>query len=219
MRGKTELYAQFARIGRALGSVARLEILDLLTQSERTVEELAEEAGLGVKNASAHLRVLREARLVEARKNPPYVVYRLADEGVGQLVRSMQAMAAERLAEVQRVAGLYLESPLEMEPVGVEELRRRVEGGEVTLLDVRPAQEYRWGHIPGAVSVPIDELEDRLAEVPADRPVIAYCRGPYCVYAVRAVEKLRAGGWSAERAEAGVEEWRSAGHPVWVGEA
>jgi rhodanese-related sulfurtransferase/DNA-binding transcriptional ArsR family regulator len=211
---KDQLYAQFARIGKAISSPARIEILDLLSQGEKTVEQIAEQARLGVKNASAHLRALREARLVEARKEPPYVRYRLADESVFRLVRDLQALARERLAEIERIARLYFDDPQAMEPVGPEELLRRIHDGQVTVLDVRPADEYRAGHIPGAVSMPPDELEHRLAEIPRELPVIAYCRGPYCVYAVQAVERLRSEGYQAVRMESGVPDWRLAGFPV-----
>lgn len=215
---KDLLYHQFSRIGKALASPARLEILDLLSQGEKTVEQLAEQARLGIKNASAHLRTLREARLVEARKAPPYVLYRLADEGVLRMVRELQSLARQRLAELERITHLFFEAPGEMEPVGGGELLRRLEAGEVTLLDVRPAEEYRAGHIPGAVSIPVGELERRLAELPTDRPVVAYCRGPYCLFAAEAVERLRRHGFAARRMEDGVPEWRLAGLPVAVEE-
>jgi len=211
---KDELYGQFSRIGKAIGSPARIEILDLLSQGEKTVEQLAEHARLGIKNASAHLRGLREARLVEARKEPPYVYYRLADDGVARLVRDLQALARERLAEVDRITRLYFDGRVELEPVSAAELRRRMAEGSVTVLDVRPADEYRAGHVAGAVSIPVAELEHRLAEVPRDRPVVAYCRGPYCVYAVDAVDTLRRNGFTAARMESGVPEWRDAGYPV-----
>lgn len=211
---KTQIYDQFARIGKALASPARLEILDLLSQGEKTVEQVAEQVRLGVKNASAHLRTLREARLVEARKEPPYVFYALADEAVVSVVRDMQELARRRLAEVERITRLYFESPSDMEPIDPDELWRRVEAGEVTVLDVRPVDEFRAGHIPGAVSMPVEELERRLAEVPRDQPVIAYCRGPFCVFAVEAVARLQQHGIAARRLEIGVPEWRLAGLPV-----
>ena len=211
---RDRLYEQFARIGKALASPARLELLDLLSQGEKTVEQLAAQARLGIKNASAHLRALRQAQLVETRKEAPYVHYRIADEGVLRIVRELQSLARQRLAEVERIARLYFESPSELEGIGPEELRQRLEAGEVTVLDVRPADEYRAGHIPGAVSMPVQELERRLVEIPRHRPVVAYCRGPYCVLAVEAVDALRRHGFTALRMEAGVPEWRLAGHPV-----
>lgn len=211
---KDRLYEQFARIGRALGSPARLEILDLLSQSEKTVEQLADQARLGVKNASAHLRGLREAHLVETRKVSPYVFYRLADQSVMRIVRELQSLARQRLAEVDQLARLYLESPSALEAINGAELERRLAEGDVTVLDVRPVDEYRAGHIPGAVSVPVVELERRLAEIPRDREVVAYCRGPFCVFAVQAVVALQAHGYLAVRMEDGIPEWRLAGRRV-----
>jgi rhodanese-related sulfurtransferase/DNA-binding transcriptional ArsR family regulator len=211
---KDRIYEQFARIGKALASPARLEILDLLSQGEKTVEQLADQARLGLKNTSAHLRVLREARLVETRKESPHVVYRLADEAVYRLVRELQSLARTRLAEVDQIARLYFETPTQLEAIDSSELLRRVEAGDVTVLDVRPRDEYLAGHIPGAVSMPVAELERRLSEIPPDRPVIAYCRGPFCVFAVEAVEMLRSHGYSAARMEDGLPDWRLAGHSV-----
>jgi rhodanese-related sulfurtransferase/DNA-binding transcriptional ArsR family regulator len=216
---KDQLYDQFSRIGRAISSPARLEILDLLSQGEKTVEQVAEQARLGIKNASAHLRALREARLVDTRKEPPYVHYRLADEDVMRVVRDIQALARARLAEVEQITRLYFDDPLDMEPVDADELLSRLEAGEVTVLDVRPLDEYLAGHVPGAVSVPVEELERRLGEIPRGRPVIAYCRGPYCVYAVEAVNTLRRHGFEAGRMEEGVPDWRLAGRSDAVGEA
>jgi rhodanese-related sulfurtransferase/DNA-binding transcriptional ArsR family regulator len=215
---KDRIYDQFARIGKALASPARLEILDLLSQGEKTVEQLADQARLGVKNASAHLRVLRESRLVESRKESPHVIYRLADESVLRLVRELQSLARRRLAEVEQISRLYFEMPSELEPIDGDELLRRAEAGDVTVLDVRPRDEYRAGHIPGALSMPVEELERRLAEIPPDRPVVAYCRGPFCVFAVDAVNALRRHGYSAVRMEDGLPDWRLAGRPVASGE-
>lgn len=211
---KDGVYEQFGRIGRALASPARLELLDLLAQGEKTVEQLAEQAALGIKNASAHLRMLRQARLVTTRRAPPYVYYALADEGVLRLVRQVQHVARSRLADLERVARLYVDDRDELEPIGLDELRRRLARDEVTLVDVRPADEYAAGHIPGALSIPVAELEHRLDEIPSEREVVAYCRGPYCVYAVDAVELLRARGFAAVRLEAGLPDWRLAGQPV-----
>jgi rhodanese-related sulfurtransferase/DNA-binding transcriptional ArsR family regulator len=215
---KDQLYEQFARIGKALASPKRLELLDLLAQGERTVESLAKEASISLANCSRHLQVLREARLVESRKEGLYVFYRLADEAVGGLWLALRSLAERRLADIERVVRDYYESPEELEPVRGHELLERVRHGSVTVLDVRPAEEYRSGHIPGAVSVPIEELELRLAELPRDREVIAYCRGPYCVFAVHAVELLHEKGFTARRFEDGIPEWRLAGLPVAVGE-
>lgn len=215
---KSELYDHFSRIGKALGSPARLEMLDLLSQGEKTVEQLAEQARLGVKNASAHLRTLREARLVEARKDPPYVLYRVADDGVLRVVRELQALARQRLAEVEQIARTYFDAPFDLEPIDVDELLQRLAEGAVTVLDVRPRDEFTAGHIPGAVSMPIEELERRLAEIPPDRPVVAYCRGPFCVFASEAVATLQKHGFAAERMTSGVPEWRLAGREVTTAE-
>lgn len=211
---KDQLYGNFSRIGSAFASPKRLELLDLLAQAERTVEDLAAETGLTLKNTSAHLRVLREARLVETRKDPPYVLYRLADESVLVLLRQLEAVARERLAEVQRLVQDYYEDPEELEPIGSQELARRMAAGEVIVLDVRPAEEYRAGHIPGARSIPVGELEARLSELSGDGEVVAYCRGPYCLFSLEAVEVLRRGGVRARRLEEGLPDWRAAGHPV-----
>jgi len=214
---KDQLHGQFARIGRALGSPKRLEILDLLAQGEKAVEVIAGQTALTIKNASAHLRELRNARLVETRREGTYVFYRLAGDRVFHVLREIQALARERLAEVDQVARLYLENRDELEPCDAEELRRRMQVGEVTILDVRPEDEYRSGHIPGAISIPPQELERRMADLPRDREVIAYCRGPYCVYAADAVEALRKAGLRARRLEEGLPDWKARGFPVETG--
>lgn len=211
---KDQVYSHFARIGRALASPRRLEILDLLAQGEKTVEQVAEQARLGLKNASAQLRELRAARLVESRREPPYVFYRLADEDVHRLLRDLQTLGRNRLAEIDQVSRLYLDDRDEMEPVDRGELSRRIASGEVTALDVRPEDEFEAGHIPGALSIPMRELARRLSEVPRDREVVAYCRGPYCVYALEAVQLLRARGYRARRMQGGLPEWRAEGRDV-----
>lgn len=214
---KDPLYQQFARIGHALASPRRIELLDLLAQGEKTVELLAEQAEMPVKSTSAHLRVLRQARLVETRRQGTFIYYRPAGDDVIDLLRSVQRVARNRLAEVEQVANLYLLRRDHLEPVTRKELRRLVREGAVTLLDARPRDEYEAGHIPGALSVPVDELKRRFTEIPTDREVIAYCRGPYCVYALETVEFLRRRGYRARRAEDGFPEWRSSGYPVAVG--
>lgn len=216
---KDPLYEQFARIGHAVGSPRRIELLDLLAQGEKTVELLAEQSAMTVKNASAHLRVLRQARLVETRRERTWVHYRLAGDDVVDLLRALQSVARGRLAEVEQVTDLYLTQRDQLQPVGRDELRRLVREGEVTLLDARPRAEYEAGHIPGALSIPVAELERRLSEVPTDREVIAYCRGPYCVYSLDAVTLLRERGYRARRTEEGLPEWRREGLPVAVGAA
>jgi rhodanese-related sulfurtransferase/DNA-binding transcriptional ArsR family regulator len=211
---KTALYEQFARIGAALAAPKRLELVDLLSQGEKTVEALARDSGTPVKNTSAHLRILRGARLVDTRRDGTFVYYRLATDGVFRLVRDLQALGQERLAEVEQAARDYLGARDEMEPVSLTELRRRLGKGDVTLIDVRPEAEYRAGHIPGALSIPVDQLGRRYREIPKRREVIAYCRGPYCVYSADAVKLLRKRGYRARRMEEGLPDWRSAGHPV-----
>lgn len=211
---KDPLYAHFARIGHAAASPRRIELLDLLAQGEKTVETLAEQTATPIKNTSAHLRVLREARLVETRREGTYVLYRLADDDVVGFLRSLQALARHRLAEVEQVTDRYLTSRDELEPVTLDELRRLVRDGEVTVLDVRPREEYDAGHIPGALSIPVAELERRLGELPRRKEVIAYCRGPYCVYSVDAVTLLRERGFRARRTDDGLPDWRAAGRPV-----
>lgn len=216
---KDPLYHQFARLGHALASPRRIELLDLLAQGEKTVERLAEESAMPVKSTSAHLRVLREARLVETRRQGTFVHYRLAGDDVVTLVRSLQAVGQERLAEVERVTNLYLTKRDELAPVTRNELRRLVRDDRVTVIDARPREEYEAGHIPGALSIPVDELKRRLSEVPGDREVIAYCRGPYCVYALETVALLRRHGYRARRAEDGLPDWRARGWPVETGSA
>lgn len=215
---KNEIYEHLARIGKAVSSPRRLELLDLLCQGERTVETLAGEAGMSVANASQHLGVLRAARLVEAEKNGLFVTYRLADGAVGEFHRSMRLLAEARLAEVREIARRFMEGRVGMEPVDREALLQRVRDGGVTVLDVRPVEEYRAGHIPGALSVPLADLDRHLAKLSRDRQIVAYCRGPYCVLAIEAVELLRSRGFNAVRLEDGVQDWRAMGFPVAVGD-
>lgn len=211
---KDGIYEQFARIGKAVASPQRLELLDLLSQGSRTVEALAKQAALPIANASQHLQVLRAARLVTADKKGLYVEYRLADEDVSRFFLALRGLAESRLAEVAEVARGYLQDQGAMEPVTADELVRRVRSGEVTVIDVRPIEEYRAGHLPGALSIPLEELQARLAELPKEREVVAYCRGPYCVMAVEAVALLRDRGFRAHRMEHGVADWRARGWRV-----
>jgi rhodanese-related sulfurtransferase/DNA-binding transcriptional ArsR family regulator len=215
---KDAVYEQFARIGKAVSAPKRLELLDLLCQGPRTVEALAEQAALGVANASQHLQVLRAAHLVEAEKKGLYVEYRLANDEVARFFFSLRGLAESRLAEVERVTRAFVTERGALEAVHGDELLRRVRDGEVTVLDVRPAEEYRAGHIPGALSVPLPELKRRLSELPKRRAIVAYCRGPYCVMAMEAVEILRKQGFRAHRMDHGVIDWRARGWRVEKGE-
>ena len=211
---KAELFEQFARIGKALGSARRLEILEYLAQAERSVETLARMTGLSVANASQHLQVLRQAGLVQARKDGLYVHYRLAGGAVDRLVAALRVVGEERLAEVERLVTLYLDAKDDLEPVPAKELMQRARKGLVTVLDVRPPEEYAAGHIPGAINVPLADLRRRWRELPRGREIVAYCRGPYCLLAFDAVAELRKRGRKARRLEDGFPEWRSAGLPV-----
>lgn len=211
---KAELFEQFARIGKALGSARRLEMLEFLSQAERSVETLARMTGLSVANASQHLQLLRRAGLVEARKDGLYVHYRLAGDAVDRLVAALRVVGQERLAEVEKLVAQYLDAKDDLEPVPARELVERARKGLVTVLDVRPPEEYAAGHIPGAINVPLGELRGRLHELPRDREIVAYCRGPYCLLAFDAVAELRNWGRKARRLEDGFPEWRSAGRPV-----
>lgn len=209
-RYKDEVFEQFARVGKALASARRLELLDILAQGPRTVELLAERAGQPVANTSQHLQVLRSARLVEAERDGVRVRYRLA-EGVEALYVSLRALAEARLAEVESTTRAFLSERGALEPVARQELLRRALAGEVTVLDVRPPEEFSAAHLPVARSMPLAELRSRLEELPRDRPIVAYCRGPYCVMAVEAVRALRAAGFDAHRLDEGPPDWRRAG--------
>ncbi|HRO31471.1 MULTISPECIES: metalloregulator ArsR/SmtB family transcription factor [Micrococcaceae] len=220
---KSALFDELARVGKALANGRRLELLDLLAQGERSVEHLATAAGLGLSTASAHLQVLRQAGLVTTRREGTRIHYGLAGQDVAALYERLRAVAGERTAGVERARVEYLgpdsEGPEGARAVGREELLSRWATGEVTVVDVRPAEEYSAAHIPGAVSMPLDELRDRLGELPADVEVVAYCRGAYCVFAYEAVALLRASGRTASRLQDGMLEWRLAGLPVEQGRA
>ncbi len=214
---KDGLYGQFARVGKAVAHPKRIELLDLLCQGERSVEVLADAAAIGVTNTSAHLKVLREARLVETRKEGTRVFYRLADEAVCNFVLSLRDLARERYAEVEQVVRDYFEARDEMEPVGRAELLARADDADVIVLDVRPPEEYEAGHIPGAISMPLGELRGGLSSLPQEAEIVAYCRGAYCVLAPQALKLLRRHGFRARRFEEGLPEWRQAGLPIAVG--
>jgi rhodanese-related sulfurtransferase len=212
---KTALFDEFARAAKALASGRRIELLDVLANGERTVEALAGEVGLTVANTSQHLQTLRQAGLVSSRREGTSIHYRLAAPEVFELWRTLRTLAASRLAEVERLATAYLGSRDELQPVTREELTRRLQDGDnLVVLDVRPAAEYAASHLPGAVSIPVAELRRRLAELPVDREIVAYCRGPYCAFAHEAVSVLRDEGFAARRLEDGLPEWQAAGLAV-----
>ena len=211
---KSAVYQQLARVAQALASDARLHLLEYLAQTERSVEELATMTGLSVANCSKHLQALRQAGLVIARKEGLRVFYALAGDDVALLLSSLREVAEHRVAEVDRLLRTWLAHRDEMEPVPALELLARAKKGLVTVLDVRPPEEYAAGHLPGAINVPMGKLESYLAKLPKRKEVVAYCRGPYCLMSFDAVEKLRQRGWKARRLEDGFPEWRAAGLPV-----
>jgi rhodanese-related sulfurtransferase/biotin operon repressor len=211
---KSAVYQQLARVAQALASDARLHLLEYLAQTERSVDELATMTGLSVANCSKHLQALRQSGLVLARKDGLRVYYTLAGDDVSLLLTSLREVAEHRVAEVDRLLRTWLAHRDEMEPVPATELLERAKKGLVTVLDVRPAEEYAAGHLPGAINVPIGKLESYLSKLPRRKEVVAYCRGPYCLMSFDAVEKLRKRGWKARRLQDGFPEWRAAGLPV-----
>ena len=211
---REELFAQFARIGKAIASPARLEMIYLLSQGQKSVEELAKAAGLSLANASQHLQQLKAARIVWSRKEGQRVRYGLASERVEGLWQSLQRLGEERLLEVTDLVNTYIKDRDGLEPVTRRELLEKMRDRKVVLIDVRPSEEYAAGHLPEALSVPLGELEARLRDLPADREIIAYCRGPYCLLAVEAVERLRAKGFRALRLADGFPEWKAHGLPL-----
>ena len=214
---KDRLYGQFARIGKALASPQRLEMLELLAQGERTVDSLAAEIGMSLANASQHLQALRQAALVDSRKEGLHVHYRLADPAVFDLCRTVRTVAERRLADLERLVGEHFGDRANVEAVAMDDLVRSLRSGDVVVLDTRPSSEYAAAHIAGAISVPVDELRRQLSQLPKRKRYVAYCRGPYCVYADRAVEILRASGRRAERLLEGFPDWRAAGLPIKAG--
>jgi rhodanese-related sulfurtransferase len=211
---KDRLFEQFARIGKALASPKRLEILDLLAQGERTVEEIARETAVPMANASQHLQALKGAQMVESRREGLYAHYRLADEGVFRTWQAVRALGETRLAEIDRVVESYLKDREAMEAVDAVGLMERLTEESAVVLDVRPAEEYRVGHVPGALSVPLASLEAALQTLPKDKEIVAYCRGPYCVFSDEAVRFLNARGYRASRLVEGFPDWRAAGYPI-----
>jgi rhodanese-related sulfurtransferase/DNA-binding transcriptional ArsR family regulator len=212
---KQALFDEFARVGKVLASGRRIELLDVLANGERTVEGLARQLGLSVANTSQHLQVLRQAGLVATRREGTSVHYRLAAPEVFELWRALRTLASSRLAEVERLAAAYLGARDQLEPITRQELARRLEeGDELVVLDVRPTEEHAAGHLPGAVSIPLAELRERLRELPGDREIVAYCRGPFCAFAHEAIAVLTDAGLTARRLEDGLPEWAAAGLAV-----
>ncbi len=211
---KDGIYEQFARIGKALSSGRRLELLELLAQGERSVEELAGETAMSVANCSQHLQILRAAQLVDVRRDGLYARYRLADEAVLRFWLALRELGENRLAEISRLVEAFLKDRQTLEAITIDELRQRIKSHGVMLLDVRPLEEFAAGHIPGARSIPTSQLEKRLRELPKRNEIIAYCRGPYCVFADEAVRLLRSRGYRAVRLDAGLPDWKAQGFPV-----
>jgi rhodanese-related sulfurtransferase/DNA-binding transcriptional ArsR family regulator len=211
---KERLYQAIGRVAAALGSAGRLQILEFVAQGERSVDALAAMTGLSVANTSKHLQALRQAGLVSARKQGLRVYYAIAGDDVSLLLAALRGVAEHRAADVEKLLQAWLAHRDELEPVPAREVLERVKRGLVTVLDVRPAEEYAAGHVPGAINVPVDRLEKYLSKLPKRKEVVAYCRGPYCLMSFEAVEKLRKRGFKAKRLENGYPEWRAAGLPV-----
>ncbi len=215
---KDRLYDQLARVGKAIANPHRLELLELLAQGERTVDALSTESAMTIANTSQHLQALRNAGLVETRKEGVFVHYRIADDSVFELTRALRTVAERRLAELDRLVREHFRDRTEEEAVSMKELMSRARRGKVVVLDTRPEHEFAAGHIAGAISVPVDELQARLRTLPKTKEYVAYCRGPYCIYADRAVEILAKSGRRAQRLAEGFPEWKAAGLPVQRGD-
>jgi len=216
---KQALFAQFATVAKTLGHAHRLELLEQLAQGERSVEVLAQRTGLSIANASQHLQHLRRAGIVSARREGKFVYYGLAGDAVLDLIASLRRIAERQLADVDRIVRSYFHERDSLEPVSRQELLQRLRAGEVTVLDVRPEDEFALGHLPGALNIPLRALKARLSELDLAKEVVAYCRGPYCVLSYEAVAALRAHGFKARRLEDGLPEWRAAGLPILTGNA
>jgi rhodanese-related sulfurtransferase len=214
---KLTLFAQFAAVAKSLAHAHRLEILEQLAQGERNVEVISKRTGLSVANTSQHLQQMRRAGIVAARREGKFIFYTLADEAVLDLVSALRRIAERNIAEVERVIRSYFNDRDSMEAVSREELLEKSRAGVVTVLDVRPPDEFALGHLPGAVNIPLRELEARLAELDGAQEIVAYCRGPYCVLSYEAVAALRARGFNVRRLEDGLPEWRAAGLPIVTG--
>lgn len=206
----------FAGVARALGNPHRLDLLEHLAQGEKPVEALAAKADLGFANASQHLQALRRAGLVEAQRRGKQIVYRLASDDVHDLVAALRQVAERHTGEARRMVKDYFQARDDLEAVGFDELERKISDGLVTVLDVRPTDEFDQGHLPGARNIPLADLRTHLAALPRDREIVAYCRGPWCVLAFEAVALLRDAGWTAHRLDGGLPEWRRAGRDVVV---
>jgi rhodanese-related sulfurtransferase/DNA-binding transcriptional ArsR family regulator len=211
---KQNLFEHLAVVARALGSAARLELLDFLAQGERSVEELAQVSGLSIANTSKHLQQLKSAGLVQARRDGKHVRYSLGDDRVLDAVAALRGLAEAHIGAVEDLVASYLRRRDALEPVPASELLERVRDGLVTVIDVRPPEEYAQGHVAGALNLPLDRLQERLKDLPPDREVVAYCRGPWCVLSFEAVARLREAGFEARRLQDGLPEWRRAGLPV-----
>lgn len=205
---RDQLYQEFARIGKCLSSPKRLELIDLLTQGPKSVYQLAKNTGMSVANVSQHLQTLYEARLVQFTKQGNFVIYEIADPSVSHFMLSLHQLSEQQLVEIQRIKSEMLQNHKSMEPIKMADLMDRLEKGNVLLIDVRPKEEYEKGHIPGAISIPFEELEKHLSSLPVDKEIVAYCRGPYCLMSAQAVEILKREGRSAHRLEEGVHEWQ-----------
>lgn len=205
---KDQLYQEFARIGKCLSSPKRLELLDLLSQGPKSVDQLAKITGMSVANVSQHLQTLYESRLVRSHKQGNFVIYGIAELSVADFMVSLHRLSEKQLVEVQKLKSEFLQNHVSMKPIALEELLERMDREEVVLVDVRPEDEYATGHIPGAISIPMEELEMHLASLPADKEIVAYCRGPYCLMSAQAVEILKSRGIHASRLEEGVHEWK-----------
>ncbi len=211
---KDAIYGQYARIGKAISSPRRIELLELLSQGAKSVEMLAKETGMSVANVSQHLQTLLEARLVQYRKKGNFVYYRLSSKTVSDFLVNIEQIAEERLPDVNQIRKEFFEQRDPLEPVLLQELLQQMDTGDIVLIDVRPKEEYEEGHIPGAISIPIEELEKELEQLPKDKEFVAYCRGKQCVYAVHAVDVLRSKGYQIRRAEEGIREWSYMDQPI-----